>query len=60
MCILLKVELKEGDITLEPNVWQGRSNIVSELEEDIEDLQEKVNKDLICLCTYVVIMYVCA
>ena len=49
MCILLKVELKEGDIALEPNVWQGRSNIVSELEEDIEDLQEKVNKDLICL-----------
>ena len=39
MCIhlYLKVELKEGDISLESNVWQGQC---------IEDLQMQVNKNL--------------
>ena len=54
MCIfILKVELKKGDISLEPNVWQGQSTIVSRLEEDIEDLQMQVTKDL-----HMVIMYI--
>ena len=47
MCIhlYLKVELKEGDISLESNVWQGQCSMVSRLE-DIEDLQMQVNKNL--------------
>ena len=41
--LLYWVQLKEGDDSLEPDVHQEQSEVISEFQEDKEDLEEKVS-----------------